>query len=79
MILKLGMDYLGLKVYKVYRNDDHWLTLTYFKARSNLVEIAYCADTSSRYQVSIYVNFCPLVLTLWVCSFDQIFIKLTNN
>ena len=37
MILKLGMQYLGLKFYKVYINNDPGLTVTYFTARSNLV------------------------------------------
>ena len=31
MILKLGMDHQGLKVYKVYINDDPGLTLTWSK------------------------------------------------
>ena len=30
MILKLGMQHQGLKLYKVYINDDPGLTLTYF-------------------------------------------------
>ena len=47
MILKLSMDHQGLKVYKVYINDDPGLTLTYFTAGSNLVEIAQC--TSDQY------------------------------
>ena len=38
------MDLQGLKVYKVYINDDPGLTLTYFTARSNLVKIAHCAS-----------------------------------
>ena len=37
MILKLGMQYLGLKACKVYKNNDTGLTLTYFTTRSNLV------------------------------------------
>ena len=37
MILKLGIKYWELKLYKVYINDDTGLTLTYFKARSNWV------------------------------------------
>ena len=41
MILKLGMWHQGLKVYKVYINDDPGLTLTYFTARSNLVTWAF--------------------------------------
>ena len=43
MILIRGMDHRGLKVYKVYINDNLGLTLTYFTARSNLVKTAYCA------------------------------------
>ena len=39
MILKLGIDHQGLKVYKVYRNDNPGKT--YFTAKTNLVEIAY--------------------------------------
>ena len=35
MILKLGMYHLGLKLYRVYINDDPELTLTYFTSRSN--------------------------------------------
>ena len=34
MILKLGMQHQGLKLYKVYINGDPGLTLTYFTARS---------------------------------------------
>ena len=37
MILKLGMQHRGLKLYKVYINGDPGLTLTYFTTRSNLV------------------------------------------
>ena len=41
MILKLGMKHQGLKLNKVYINDDPGLTLTYFTARSNLVNLAF--------------------------------------
>ena len=41
MILKLGMQHRGLKLYKVYINSDAGLTLTYFTARSNLVPYAF--------------------------------------
>ena len=41
MILKLGMSHWGLKLYKVYINNDPGLTLTYFTARSNLVPYAF--------------------------------------
>ena len=37
LILKLGMQHQGLKLYKVYINGDPGLTLTYFTAGSNLV------------------------------------------
>ena len=37
MILKLGMQHQGLKLYKFYINDDLVLTLTYFTVRSNWV------------------------------------------
>ena len=41
MILKLGMQHWGIKVYKVCINDDPELTLTYFTTRSNLVAYAF--------------------------------------
>ena len=34
MILKLGVQHWGLKLYKVCMNGDPGLTLTYFTARS---------------------------------------------
>ena len=40
MNLKLGMHHRGLKLYKVYINEDPGLTLTYFTARSNSVTLA---------------------------------------
>ena len=41
MILKLGMQHRGPKVYKVYINDDPGMTLTYFTPRSNLATYAF--------------------------------------
>ena len=41
MILKLGMQHQGLKLFKVYINDDPGSTLSYFMARSNLVAYAF--------------------------------------
>ena len=35
MILRLGMQYQELKLYKAYINDDPGLTLPYFTSRSN--------------------------------------------
>ena len=37
MILTIVIEHQGLRVYKVYINDDTDLTLTYFTARSNLI------------------------------------------
>ena len=37
MTLKLGLQHRVLKYYQVCSNDDSWLTLTYFTARSNWV------------------------------------------
>ena len=39
--IQLGMQHRGLKLYKVYINDDPGLTLTYFTARSNLIAYAF--------------------------------------
>ena len=41
MISKLGMLHRGLKLYKVYINDEPGLTLTCFMARSDLVAYPY--------------------------------------
>ena len=41
MILKLGMKHLGEELYKVYRNHDPGMTLTYFPERSTYVAHAF--------------------------------------
>ena len=41
MILNLGMEHQGLKVYKIKIKTDPRLTLTYFTARSNFVSYAF--------------------------------------
>ena len=41
MILKLGMQRWGLKLYKVFINDDPGLILTDFTARSNFVTYVF--------------------------------------
>ena len=41
MILKLGMQHWVHEYYQVYSNDDPWLTLTCFMARSNLLLYAF--------------------------------------
>ena len=52
----------GVKVYKVYINDDPGLTLTYFTARSSLVRFAYCALTRLRYAYSAHLSDFLIVL-----------------
>ena len=44
MTLKLGMQHRVLEYYQVCSNDDPGLTLTYFRARSNLVPYAFVWD-----------------------------------
>ena len=44
MTLKLGMQHWLLEYYHVCSNDDTGFTLTYFKARSNLVPFVFCID-----------------------------------
>ena len=41
MTLELGMQHWVLKYYQVYSNNDPWLNLTYFTARSNMVPCAF--------------------------------------
>ena len=41
MTFILGMQHQVLKYYQGCSNDDPWLTLTYFTARSNLVPYAF--------------------------------------
>ena len=57
----LGMDRLGLNVFKIYINDDPGLVLTHFTARFNLVKIANCSYTRPRCQGSVYMTIGPLV------------------
>ena len=39
--MKLCMEQYVLKLYKVYINDDHELTLTHFKTMSNLAKRSF--------------------------------------
>ena len=41
MTLNLDMHHLVLEYYQVCSNDDPWLALAYFTARSNLVPYAF--------------------------------------
>ena len=41
MPLKVGIQHWVLECYQVYSNDDPYVTLTYFTARSNLTPYAF--------------------------------------
>ena len=41
MTLKLGMQHWMLMYYQVYSNDDPWLTLTFFTARSIFIPYTF--------------------------------------
>ena len=57
MMLKLGMDHQGLKINKVYINDEPGLTLTFFTAF--LSKLLIVLQTNSN--VSVYRTIGPLV------------------
>ena len=63
MILKLGVEHMRLKVYKVYINDDPGLPLKYVW-QGQMVKIAYGAYTRPRCQVNVYRTIGPLVKDL---------------
>ena len=52
MTFKLGMQHWVLKYYKIYSNDAHGLTLTYFTARSTLVPYAFVWEKGKTMNVS---------------------------
>ena len=63
MILKLGMQHQGLKIYKVYITDDPGLTLTYFTARSNWVAYTFkWGKTVTSYYIIVFLLFFFLFL-----------------
>ena len=41
MVLKLGMQYQGLKLNKIYINDDPELTMTFITTMSNLAKLVF--------------------------------------
>ena len=50
MMLKLGIQHQGLKLYKDYINNDPGLTLTYLRARSNWVAYRFeCGKTFTKF------------------------------
>ena len=57
MILKVGMDHQGLKVNRLYINDDLGLTLTYYSK----VKFGQICLYQTNSQVSVYRTIGPLV------------------
>ena len=49
MTVKLGMRHWLLEYYQICSNDDNGLTLTYFTARSNLVQFVLCGKMLKLY------------------------------
>ena len=62
MTLKLGMQDRVYEYYKIYSNDDAGLTLTYFRARSNLVHYAFVWETGKTIYFSETIVVCELKL-----------------
>ena len=60
MVLKLGIQYGGLKFYKVYKNNNPGLTLAYFTARSNLVTWAFQWEKVKTVNFSETIEACDL-------------------
>ena len=52
MTLKLGMQHRVPEYYQFYSNNDSGLTLTYFKARSNLVPYAFVWEKGKTMDIS---------------------------
>ena len=62
MTLNLGMHHWVLEYYQVCSNDDPGLTLTYFKARSNLVLYAFVWEKGKTTDFSETIVVCDLKL-----------------
>ena len=60
LILKLRMQYWGLKLYRVYINDNPGLTLTCFTTRSNLVTWAFYGKKVKTVNSSETIEACDL-------------------
>ena len=65
MNLKLGIQHCVLKLYKIYINDDHGSTMTYFMARSNL--IAYAIEWGK----TVTKSFNEKILYCLHCALDE--------
>ena len=55
MILKLGMQHRVLEYYQVCSNDDPELTMTYLRARSNLVSYAFVLEKGKTMDFSVTI------------------------
>ena len=62
MTLKLIMQHWVLGYYQIYLNDDPWLTLTYFTARSNLVPYSFVWEKDKIIDFSETIVICDLKL-----------------
>ena len=60
MTLKLGMWLWVLEYYQVYSNDDPGLTLTYFRARANLIPYAFEWEKCKTMNISETVVVCDV-------------------
>ena len=67
MIMKFGTQLWGVKPYKVCSNDDPELTMTFFKARSNLPPNAFVWENAKTLDVIETIEVSELkVATKWV-------------
>ena len=81
MTLKLSMQHRVLKCYQSSSNDDPWLTLTYFTARSNSETIVVCelklaTDDQSDKKFLLTSKLCPLAA---VCPLPRDYIHVLNH
>ena len=60
MTLKRGMQHRVHKYYQVYSNDDPGLTLTYFKAMSNLLPYAFVWEKGKTMDISETIVVCDV-------------------
>ena len=58
MTLKTGIQHRVLKYYQVYSNDNPWLTLAYFTARSNLTPYAFVWEKGNIMDSRNYCTVC---------------------
>ena len=72
MTLKVSMQHRVLKYYQICSDDDPRLTLTYFKARSNLVPYAFVWEKVKTMDFSetivvydIKVGICSQLMSTW--------------